>query len=176
MADRIVGYEFLRASLSLSAFAPEVTTRAGGVTRKNAFGNSILAVPVHVAPASDDPLEHLLFALKHEQLNMQIAILALQKIPAEAVAREFVAKPTSWYARQACYLWELANGTTLTGLPAARGPYRVLFSPGKFLTASNSRSSRWRVTSTASGLRGTASPCGARRRSTSWSEAASSTR
>lgn len=145
MADRIVGYEFLRDSLSLSAFAPEVATRAGGVTRKNTFGDRILAVPVHVAPASDDPLEHLLFALKHEQLNLQIAILALQKIPAEAVARAFIAKPTSWYARQACYLWELANGTTLTGLPAARGPYGVLFSPDKFLTAASTRSSRWRV-------------------------------
>ncbi len=56
MAYRIVGYEFLRDSLSLSAFAPEVTARAGGVTRKNTFGDSILAVSVHVAPASDDPL------------------------------------------------------------------------------------------------------------------------
>ena len=145
MADRIVGYEFLRGSLSLSAFAPEVTARAGGVTRKNTFGDSILAVPGHVAPVSDDPLAHLLFALKHEQLNLQIALLALQKIPAEAVALAFVAKPTGWYARQACYLWELANGTTLTGLPAAGGPYGVLFSPDKFLTAASTRSSRWRV-------------------------------
>ena len=145
MADRIVGYEFLRESLNLPAFAPETTARAGGVTRKKTFGDSLVAVPVHVAPASDDPLEHLLFALKHEPLNLQIAILALQKIPAKALARVFIAKPRGWYARQACYLWELANGKSLSDLPAAGGPCGLLFSPDKFLTAASTRSSRWRI-------------------------------
>ncbi|WP_158550312.1 MULTISPECIES: hypothetical protein [unclassified Simplicispira] len=39
-----------------------------------------LQVPGHVAPVTSSPLEHLLFALKHEGLETQAAVLALQKI------------------------------------------------------------------------------------------------
>ncbi len=145
MLTRFIGYEFLRESLGLTAFAPEITAQVGRVTRVTAFGDGIIAVPQHVAPASADPLEHLLFALKHEDLNLQIAVLALQNISGASVAKEFIARPTSQYARLAGFLWELANDTALQDLPEAGGSYVPLFDSARFVTGVSERSTRWRV-------------------------------
>lgn len=140
-----VGYDFLHTSLQLPVSPPAVVAQVGRVTGVSRFGDSVLAVPPGVAPASDDPLAHLLFALKHESLNLSIALLTLQHLPAVTVGAEFAARPSSQYARLACYLWELAHGVPLPDLPVARGAYVALFDPARFLTGPVTRSTRWRV-------------------------------
>ncbi|MFG6416966.1 Fic family protein [Roseateles sp. DC23W] len=105
----------------------------------------VLLVPPAVAPDGDDPLTHLLFALKHEGMNLQAAILALKKIPAQSVAQAFQRSPSSGYARIACYLWEIANGQRLEDLPPAVGAYEKLFDEASFVTDRTQRDSRWRV-------------------------------
>jgi hypothetical protein len=105
----------------------------------------VLAVPASVAPTSDAPLEHLLFALKHEGLQLQAAILALKKMDGREVGRAFAGRPSSAYLRQICFLWEWANAKFLEGLPAAVGAYTPLFDPKKFVTGPSRRDARWRV-------------------------------
>jgi hypothetical protein len=104
-----------------------------------------ILVPPSVAPGTDDPLTHLLFALKHEGMNLQAAILALKKIPAQSVTQAFTRSPSSGYARVACYLWEIANGQRLEGLPPAVGAYEKLFDERRYVTDRSQRDSRWRV-------------------------------
>jgi hypothetical protein len=60
-----VGYAFLCQSLRLSAFGPERPALVKPVTRVEPT-DTFLAIPRHVVPGTDDPLEHMLFALKHE--------------------------------------------------------------------------------------------------------------
>ncbi|MGH8856824.1 MAG: Fic family protein, partial [Polaromonas sp.] len=60
MAGRLIGYEFLREHLNLSAFPCERPARIGSVT-KVIQRQGGLQVPVAVAPASEAPLEHILF-------------------------------------------------------------------------------------------------------------------
>ena len=144
MQGNSIGYEFLSEKLATSAFPTERPARVASVTRVTPL-TSMLAVPASVAPASDAPLEHLLFALKHEGLQLQAAILALKKIDREAVGQAFIRSPSSAYMRQICFLWELANATSLDGLPAASGPYTALFDPQKFITGPAQRNARWRV-------------------------------
>jgi hypothetical protein len=105
----------------------------------------VLAVPASVAPTSDAPLEHLLFALKHEGLQLQAAVLALKHIDDKAVGQAFQSSPSSAYVRQICHLWELAHGAALEGLPAATGPYTPLFDPEEFITGPSVCDARWRV-------------------------------
>ncbi|MDG0834869.1 cell filamentation protein Fic [Pelomonas saccharophila] len=90
-------------------------------------------------------MTHLQFALKHEGTNLQAAILALKKIPAQSLAQAFQRSPSSGYARIACYLWEIANGQRLDGLPPAVGAYEKLFDEDQFVTARTLRDPRWRV-------------------------------
>ena len=47
--------------------------------------DGFLAVPKHVSPATDEPLAHVLFALKHEGTNLQILAEALPRISASTL-------------------------------------------------------------------------------------------
>lgn len=145
MAARSVGYEFLRKTLALPAFGAPPFAQVESVTKVIPWGEEILAIPANVAPAGDASLGHLLFALKHEPLNLQTAVMALQRIPAEDVHDAFRATPSGQYVRLAGYLWELANGRQLPATPAAAGPYVPVFDPAYFLTGTKQRSTRWRV-------------------------------
>ncbi|UUE95330.1 hypothetical protein [Comamonas thiooxydans] len=78
-------------------------------------------------------MEHLLFALKHEELDLQAAILALKKIDPVPLVEQFSQATSSSYLQQACFLWEIANQQTLNA-PPAKGATKPLFDPNLFLT------------------------------------------
>lgn len=144
MPKNLIGYEFLKDVLGTCAFPLERPASVAAVAKVTVMADR-LAVPASVAPASNVPLDHLLFALKHEGLQLQAAILALKKIDPKDVGQAFQRSPSSAYLRQICYLWELAHGTPLEGLPAAVGPYTCVFDPEKFVTGPPNRHARWRV-------------------------------
>lgn len=144
MRGKLVGYEFLKDLLGTSAFSLERPARVSSVTKVTAMTDT-LTIPSSVAPTSDAPMEHLHFALKHEGLQLQAAILALKKMEGKDVGQAFKNSPSSAYLRQICFLWEMANGIPLEGLPAATGPYTPLFDHEKFVTGPTNRDARWRV-------------------------------
>ena len=88
MRGKLIGYEYLKDLLGTSAFSLERPARVPSITKVTAMTDA-LAVPSSVAPTSDAPLEHLHFALKHEGLQLQVAILALKRID----GRDAWAKP-----------------------------------------------------------------------------------
>ena len=139
-----LGYEFLRESLALPALALERPALLKPVTRVEP-GESFLSIPRHVAPRSDDPLAHLLFALKHEGTNLQVLSLALPRIAPAALLEELRRAPTGSYIRLACSLWERFSGHELVDLPAVGGPTVPVFDPQRYLTGPDRRDPRWRV-------------------------------
>lgn len=139
-----LGYEFLRTSLGLSAMAPARPALLKPVTRIERSA-SFLSVPGHVAPATDDPLAHVLFALKHEGTNLQILAEALPKIDPAALLAELRKAPNGGYIRLACYLWECFTGRQLADLPDIGGPTHYVFDRERYLTGPAQRDARWRV-------------------------------
>lgn len=139
-----VGYEFLRQSLHLSAFAPDRPALIKPVTRIE-LGDSFLAIPKNVAPRSDDPVEHVLFALKHEGTDLQVLAEALPKIDPGRLLTELRRLPTGAYTRLACYLWEQFTHERLTALPEIGGPTVEVFDSDRYFTRSPQRDARWRV-------------------------------
>lgn len=97
-----IGYEFLRQSLRLTAFAPSKPAMLMPVTRVEPMP-TCLAIPRQVAPARESPVDHLLFALKHEGTDMQILAEALPKLEPASLLAELRRQPTSGYIRMACY-------------------------------------------------------------------------
>lgn len=154
MTGRLLGYEFLRESLSLPAFPVRMPARVAPVTRVTPSGD-FLGVPEATAPSHDTALDHLLFAFKHEGMNLQVALLALKKIPETLVAHAFFQAPGSRFARTAAYLWELAQGRPLktsfdlgageVPLPPANGAYHKLFDETRYITGRVVRDPRWRI-------------------------------
>ena len=140
----LVGYEFLRQSLRLTAFAPDRPALIKPVTRIEPT-DAFLAIPRHVAPDADDPVEHVLFALKHEGTDLQILAEALPKIDPASLLAALRRAPTGTYIRTACYLWEQFTGNQLTDLPEIAGPTVEVFDTDRYITGPSRRDARWRV-------------------------------
>lgn len=144
MTTVTMGYEFLRQSLSLSAFPVKNPAIVRPVTRVEVT-DSILSIPKQVAVSTDDPLAHVLFALKHEGTNLQVLSEALPKIAPSSLISELRRSPTGAYARVAGYLWEHFTGKQLTGLPELYGATADVFNPKKYITGESRRDTKWRV-------------------------------
>ncbi len=139
-----VGYEHLRQTLGLSAFAPDVPALVKPVLRVDQNAGFI-AVPAGMLPDDGDLLGHVLFALKHEGTNLQILAEALPQIEPARLIAALHRTPSGKYLRIAGFLWESFAGAQLAGLPPISGATVPVFDPARYLTAPPLRSSRWRV-------------------------------
>ncbi|WP_133000581.1 Fic family protein [Luteimonas arsenica] len=139
-----VGYEYLRQTLGLRAFAPSRPARVGPVTRVEQTSDA-LVVPAGVAPGPDEPLEHVLFALKHEGTDLQILAEAMPHVRADALLDALRATPHGRYLRLAGYLRELFTGQVLDDVPAIGGANVDLFDPARYVTGPAMRDAKWRV-------------------------------
>ncbi len=133
-----VGYGFLCQSLCLGAFGPERPALVKPVTRVEPT-DTFLAIPRHVAPGTDDPIDHVLFALKHEGTDLQILAEALRKIDAASLLAALRRSPTGAYVRTACYLWEQFTGDRLSDLPEIAGPTVEVFDADRYITGPSRR-------------------------------------
>ena len=139
-----VGYQYLCDQLKLSAFAPPRPARIASVARLTRTTDA-LWVPAPVAPAGQAPLDHALFALKHEGVNLQILAQALKQIPESAILTRIQATPSSRYVRVLGFLWESFHGRTLQGRFSIAGPTVDLFDPKRYLTTPGQRNARWKI-------------------------------
>ena len=140
----LVGYAHLHQSLGLKAITPVRVAMIKPVTRISMIGGC-LAVPHAVAPRADSVLDHILFALKHEGINLGILAQALQFVSADQLLRELENAPNGVFIRKVCYLWE---GLTLQRLRYSKpinSRVSPLFDPQRYVTGPSTRNSRWRI-------------------------------
>jgi hypothetical protein len=143
----MIGYEFLLSRIPLRMPPLARPAQVRPVTRIEHMAD-LLAVPRQVAPAADaSVLEHVLFALKHESLQLAILHEALKLVPGEELLRALTAQRTGGYLRKAAFLWEKANYAVLP-LPwdTTGGNYVDLFDRDTYYTGPTwERSPRYRV-------------------------------
>lgn len=139
-----LGYQSLCECFQLSAFPLSRPARVAPVSRVTRTADALL-VPAQVAPTEDQPLEQLLFALKHEGVNLQVLAQALKHIPDSDIQRRVQATPSSRYVRILGFLWEAFNDREIKGDFAIAGPTVELFDAKRYLTAPGQRNARWKV-------------------------------
>ncbi len=138
-----VGYAHLHEHLALGVLPPRCPGRVRPVTRLMRLEDE-LAVPPERAPADDDLLSHLLFALKHEGVDLAILAETLPHLPVESLAAALEASPNGIYLRRLAYLYE--SFVDLLPLePSVKGRAVPLFDPERYVTGPAKRNSRWRV-------------------------------
>lgn len=141
-----VGYTHLIHHAGIAAIQPAIVAEVRSVTRKEAIGSTV-AVPAKLAPEPSDLLGHVLFALKHEGVNLQVLAQALPKISEPEIRSVFDASPNSQYLRKACFLWEHFTGQVIQrGVEEIRQAYVPLFDPKHYITGKGVKHPRWRVT------------------------------
>lgn len=139
-----VGYEHLRGQFKLSTFPVGHPARIRPVSRVLDAPDE-LQVPKGVAPKSDHPLDHLIFALRYEGINLQILAEALPRIPAGDILARLRESPSGLFVRKACYLWEWFTGEELSDLPSVAGPYGDLFDAKRYVTGTVVKNAKWRI-------------------------------
>ena len=143
MAD--IGYAYLHKHFSLPVLPPKRPARVSAVNRVTPREEAVL-VPASVAPSERDPLAHLVFALKHEGVNLPILLQSLTHVTPEALRTALRAQPSSAYLRRLGLLWEHAWHQDLTDCPDLFGTTAPLFDPRQTLTARQpQRHPKWRV-------------------------------
>ncbi|GHU20712.1 hypothetical protein FACS189475_09780 [Betaproteobacteria bacterium] len=85
--------------------------------------DGILAVPAQSAPDPDNALGHILFALKHEGVNLQILSRALPRVTAGELHDAVQANPNGRYLRVAAFLWEHFTRQELPDPPVQTSAY-----------------------------------------------------
>lgn len=143
---RLVGYAWLLDQLALPAVPVIRPARAGATTRILETADAVL-FPRKVAPAEGaSHLAHILFALKHEGVDLAVLAGALPRIEATELQAEIDAQPTSRYVRMAALLWEHFTGKLLTPRQSDKVPYVNLFDPARYYTSEPGQLfPRWRV-------------------------------
>ncbi|MCF7977426.1 MAG: hypothetical protein K9L82_05320 [Chromatiaceae bacterium] len=139
-----LGYQSFCERFQLTAFPLSRPARVAPVSRVTQTADALL-VPAQVAPRHDEPLEQLLFALKHEGVNLQVLAQALKPLPGSDIQRRVQATPSSRYVRVLGFLWEAFNARELEGNLAIAGPTVDLFDAKRYLTAPGQRNARWKV-------------------------------
>jgi hypothetical protein len=140
----LLGYAHLHTQLRLTAFEPPTQAKLGSVTRVTAAGGNLL-VPAQVADKTQTLLDHVLFALKHEGVNLQVLAQALPMVPASQMVAGICEAPSGSYIRVACFLWEFFSKSELQGIPIISGPTVNVFDPKRYITTKGTRNAKWRV-------------------------------
>lgn len=143
----MIGYEFLLSKIPLRMPELERPAKVMPVTRVERMADR-LAVPRHVAPPeSAGVLEHALFALKHETINLAILHEAMKLVGRDEILAALQAQRLGGFIRKAAFIWEKAHGAELP-LPwdSTGGNYLDMFDPAEHYTGGNwERSQRFRI-------------------------------
>lgn len=139
-----VGYEYVRQTFGLSAFPSECPAYVKPVTRLTVMEGS-LAVPANRAPEHNTLLEHLLFGLKHEGVELAILAEAVPMLEAQELIAALQTAPNGIYLRKLGFLYEAFTGRELDYQPEVRGRAVPLFDPQSYVTGTSKRNSRWRI-------------------------------
>lgn len=140
----LVGYAHLIDAMGLKAIGVRKPALVQPVTRIERI-NGALAVPQAVAPEAGDFLAHIIFALKHEGVNLSILAQAVPRIEGRLLVEAIDQSPSSGYLRKVCFLWEAYSNRLLDYTEKPRGPGVMLFDPERYITGPSVRNSRWRV-------------------------------
>jgi hypothetical protein len=145
MNQPAVGYQFLIDTLRLGVLSLRQPARIATVSRVQETPDARL-IPGSVAPSSDNPIDHILFALKHEGTQLDVLAAAFRQIEPGLLVDALRRAPTSGYARKACYLFEKLTGKTIEGIRGQEGTPVPLFDPARYVvSAANLRDPKWRV-------------------------------
>lgn len=76
--------------------------------------------------------EHLLFAIKHEGVNLEVLNALFRKIDAQELASLVAATPHGVYTRRLWFLYEFLTGRELPVAPLKTGSYDYVLSPDEY--------------------------------------------
>lgn len=145
--DRPVGYAWLIKEYSLSTLPLSHASSIGPRARVDATtpGTVSETFPPNYWPG-DDPLDHLVFALKYDDFNLDVLDQSLGRLGPDKLLAQVEKQPNGKYIRQLGYLYEFLSGEYLSLKVSIGGSYIDLLDPKKYVVAATSEKNvRWHI-------------------------------
>ena len=108
------------------------------------------------APSADNPLNHLEFSLKYDDLSLDFLKALLARIPEADIIAFIERTPSGKYARMIGFFYEFLTNKTLVLSQPVRGNYFELLETSRYITGNVLKNTKWRIHDN---LPGTASFC-----------------
>ena len=145
--ERPVGYTWLINELGLESVPLPHASYIGARARSDATRPSVVTEVFSQAYwPGEEPFDHMVFALKYDDLNLHLLGQAFRQLGAERMRDYIEAQPNGKYARQLGYLYEFLIGEQLALSVPVGGAYVDLLDPAHYLVAPKPvRSARWHI-------------------------------
>lgn len=147
MPGQSLGYEWLIQHFGLQVLPPHQISLLAGSGAKARYaldGREVREYRPVYAP-EDTPLGHLLFALKHEGVNLEILKHVFQHLGPDKVIQFIDNQVTGSYARRIGFLYELLTGEILTPKGNIGGNYVDVLPKESYVTSDPVKNKKWRV-------------------------------
>ncbi len=145
--ERPVGYTWLVKHYGLSIFPLSHESYIGARARSDATAPGVVqeVFATRYWPG-DDPFDHIVFALKYDELSLDALRQVFGKLGAGEVLRNIGRQPNGKYARQIGYLYEFLTGEQLDLSVPTGGGYVDLLDPARyFVSAHPDKNVRWHI-------------------------------
>lgn len=147
MPIKPAGYQWLKEQYSLSG---HLLTHSSYIGNNESIelttnGNVKQVYGSKYAPREDRPLLHVEFALKYDDLNLDLLKFVFEKIPIEEIKVFILQSPSGKYSRKIGFLFEFLTGITISLNQPITGNYIDLLEKEKYITGTAVKNSKWKI-------------------------------
>lgn len=147
MPNKPAGFQWLKERYNLSQHTLTHSSYIGSneSVELTAKGNVEQVYGPKYAPRQDDPLYHLEFAFKYDDLNLDFLKSVFEKIPREEVSEFIQQSRAGKYARKIGFLYEWLTGELLDLPQPVRGNYVDLLDEEDYITGNVVKNPKWKI-------------------------------
>jgi len=142
---KYVGFTWLKDYFKLNTAPLSHESYIGGRSRIEVLARSNIVIETFTPnyfPATNTPLDHVEFALKYDDLNLDLLKKVFGHIPEADIAVYINARLTSKYSRQIGFLYEFLTSAALEMSKKITGNYVDLLDSKKYVVAATSKKNR----------------------------------
>lgn len=147
MSLKSVGSQWLKEHYKLSQYTLTHSSYIGNnaSVELTSKGNVEQVYGPKYGVASENPLDHIEFSLKYDDLNLDFLKAVFGKIPTTEIEVYIEESPGSKYARKIGFLYEFITGSQLTLSKPISGNYSALLDDEKYVIGNTLKNQRWRI-------------------------------
>jgi len=146
--EKMVGFSWLQKKFGLGRHVLTHHSYIGTRLKQeiNEDGDIIdFYTPLYAPADPEDPMQHMEFGIKYDDLNLDFLHSVFSAIPNEALLAYLSRKPKGSYERRIGYLYELLTGKILPVADQGKGNYIELLDNSRYITGKGHNISRWNI-------------------------------
>ncbi len=146
MANKPAGNEWLKAHFGLINYSFTHSSYIGNnVSIELTSKGNIEQVYGPKYAVTDEPMDHIAFALKYDDLNLDFLSAVFARIDVQEMNAFIATTPSGRYTRKIGFLYEFLTGKELTLEKEVGGNYIDLLDTEKYITGKLVKNTRWRI-------------------------------